>query len=107
MRHQNRPIPGADDRYLHERCKVAPSPDAQERLRRKLHEAANRAGLPAGQLGLVPIDRGGYNDGLIEPGTELPLGTPLRVARRAALDGRRCAARCACIVVLVDFPTSR
>ena len=51
MRHHNRPIPGADDRYLHERCKVAPSPEAQERLKAKLQEAADRAGLSAGQVG--------------------------------------------------------
>ena len=90
MRHRNRPIAAGDqrcfdDRYLHERCLVAPSPEAQERLKDRLREAADRAGLPAGQVGLVPLDRGGFNDGLIKPGTDLPLGTPLRVARRGAL----------------------
>ena len=103
MRHRNRPIPGADDRYLHERCKVAPSPEAQERLKAKLEEAADRAGLAAGQVGLVPLDRGGYNDGLIKPGTDLPLGTPLRVARRGALDRAPLRGQVRVLVVLVDF----
>ena len=103
MRHRNRPIPGADDRYLHERCKVAPSPEAQERLKAKLQEAADRAGLSAGQVGLVPLDRGGYNDGLIKPGTDLPLGTPLRVARRGALERAPLRGQVRVLVVLVDF----
>ena len=103
MRHRNRPIPGADDRYLHERCKVAPSPEAQERLKDKLREAADRAGLSAGQVGLVPLDRGGYNDGLIKPGTDLPLGTPLRVARRGALERAPLRGQVRVLVVLVDF----
>ena len=51
MRHRNRPIPGADDCYLHERCKVAPSPEAQERLKAKLEEMADWAGLSAARLG--------------------------------------------------------
>ena len=95
MRHRNRPIPGADDRYLHERCKVAPSPEAQARLRDKLRDMADRAGLPAGQVGLIPLDRGGYNDGMIRPGSDLPLGTPLRVPRRAALERAPLRGRCA------------
>ncbi len=103
MCHRNRPMPGADDRYLHERCKVAPSPEAQERLKARLKEAADRAGLSAGQVGLVPLDRGGYNDGLIKPGTDLPLGTPLRVARRGALDRAPLRGQVRVLVVLVDF----
>jgi immune inhibitor A len=103
MRHRNRPIPGADDRCLHERCKVAPSPEAQARLRDTLREVADRAGLPAGQVGLVPLDRGGYNDGMIRPGTDLPLGTPLRVARRGALERAPLRGEVRVLVVLVDF----
>jgi len=103
MRHRNRPIPGADDRYLHERCKVAPSPEAQARLRDKLRDMADRAGLPAGQVGLIPLDRGGYNDGMIRPGSDLPLGTPLRVARRAALERAPLRGQVRVLVVLVDF----
>ena len=103
MCHRNRPMPGADDRYLHERCKVAPSPEAQERLKARLKEAADRAGLSAGQVGLVPLDRGGYNDGLIKPGTDLPLGTPLRVARRGALERAPLRGQVRVLVVLVDF----
>jgi hypothetical protein len=100
MRHRHQPNEGADDnRCLHERCLVAPSPDAQERPKDKLRETADRAGLAAGQVGLVPLDRGGFNDGLIKPGTDLPLGTPLRVARRA----RAGAAEGARARVLVDF----
>ena len=108
MRHRNRPIAAGDqrcfdDRYLHERCLVAPSPEAQERLKDRLREAADRAGLPAGQVGLVPLDRGGFNDGLIKPGTDLPLGTPLRVARRGALERAPLRGQVRVLVVLVDF----
>ena len=89
MRHLNRPIPGCDDRYLHERCLVAPSPDAQARLKEKLREAASGAGLSVGQVGLVPLDRGGFNDGLIKPGTELPLGMALTRLASAVRPGGR------------------
>ena len=108
MRHRNRPIAAVDgcrvdDRYLHERCLVAPSPEAQERLKDSLREAADRAGLPAGQVGLLPLDRGGFNDGLIKPGTDLPLGTSLRVARRGALERAPLRGQVRVLVVLVDF----
>jgi immune inhibitor A len=104
MPHRNRPIDGtADDHYLHERCKVAPSPEAQARLKEQLTEAAERAGLSAGQVGLVPLDRGGFNDGLIKPGSDLPLGTPLRVARRDALERAPLRGQVRVLVALVDF----
>lgn len=105
MRHHNRPLDGlSDDQYLHERCKVAPSPEAQARLKERLTEAAARAGLSAGQVGLVPLDRGGFNDGLIKPGSDLPLGTPLRVARRGALERAPLRGQVRVLVVLADFP---
>jgi immune inhibitor A len=103
MRHLNRPIPGCDDAYLHERCLVAPSPEAQARLKERLRDAAGRAGLAPGQVGLVPLDRGGFNDGLIKPGTELPLGMPLRTARRMALERAPLRGQVRVLVVLVDF----
>ena len=51
----------------------------------------------------MPLDRGGYNDGLIKPGTDLPLGTPLRVARRGALERAPLRGQVRVLVVLVDF----
>ena len=51
----------------------------------------------------MPLDRGGYNDGLIVPGTDFPLGTPLRVAQRGALERAPLRGNVRVIVVLVDF----
>ncbi len=51
----------------------------------------------------MPLDRGGFNDGLIKPGTDLPLGTPLRVARRGALERAPLRGQVRVLVVLVDF----
>jgi len=51
----------------------------------------------------VPLDRGGFNDGLIKPGTELPLGMPLRTARRQALERAPLRGQVRVLVVLVDF----
>ena len=103
MRHLNRPIANCDSRYLHERCLVAPSPEAQARLRERLRDVAARAGLSRTRVGLVPQDRAGFNDGLIRPGTDFPVGTPLRVARAGALARAPLRGTVRVLVTLVDF----
>jgi immune inhibitor A len=87
----------------HERCLVAPSPQLRTRLRERLRSAAAGIEIPGRRLALQPQNRPGFNDGLIIPGTELPLGTSLRSARRAAAERAPLRNDVRVIVVLVDF----
>jgi len=87
----------------HERCLVAPSPQLRTRLRERLRSAAASIEIPGRRLALQPQNRPGFNDGLIIPGTELPLGTSLRTARRAAAERAPLRGDVRVIVVLVDF----
>src|SRR5262245_46673313 len=86
-----------------ERCLVAPSPQLRSRLRERLRSAAAGVAIPGRRLALQPQNRPGFNDGLIIPGTELPLGTSLRTARRAAASRAPLRNDVRVIVVLVDF----
>ena len=52
---------------------------------------------------IQPQKRPGFNDGLIIPGTEYPLGTPLGTVRRAAAARAPLRGAVRVIVVLVDF----
>lgn len=54
-------------------------------------------------MAIEPQNRPGFNDGLIIPGTELPLGTPLRTVRRQAASRAPLRGAVNVIVVLVDF----
>ena len=56
-----------------------------------------------GRVALQPHQRPGFNDGLIIPGTEYPLGTPLGRLRRAAATRAPLRGDVRVIVVLVDF----
>ena len=56
-----------------------------------------------GRLVVEPQKRPGFNDGLILPGSEYPLGTSLRAVRRAAADRAPLRGLVRVIVVLVDF----
>jgi immune inhibitor A len=85
-----------------DRCLVAPSPQIRRQIRDRLR-AASAEIAPMGPVALRPQNRPGFNDGLIVPGQEFPLGTPLEsvrsmAARRAPLRGD-----VRVIVVLVDF----
>jgi immune inhibitor A len=59
--------------------------------------------MPGRRLALQPQNRPGFNDGLIIPGTDLPLGTSLRAARGTAAMRAPLRNQIRVIVVLVDF----
>jgi immune inhibitor A len=88
-----------------ERCLVAPSPQLRSRIRERLRSvaAATADFVPARRIAIQPQNRPGLNDGLIVPGTEFPLGTPLRTVRRAAAERAPLRGDINVIVVLVDF----
>ncbi len=62
-----------------------------------------RASAWAAGSSIQPQKRPGFNDGLIIPGTEYPLGTPLGTVRRAAAARAPLRGAVRVIVVLVDF----
>ena len=87
-----------------ERCLVAPAPQLRARIRERLRRASD-AGIAAGRrLAIRSQNRPGFNDGLIIPGTEFPLGTGVRGVRRAAAERAPLRGDVRVIVVLVDFP---
>ena len=89
-------------------CRVPPAPELRHRLREEFEEAKERAGaLLAPRLRMTETDRVGFNDGLIYPGTNFPVGTTAEVARRAALERAPLRGIVRVIVVLVDFPDKR
>jgi immune inhibitor A len=88
-----------------ERCLVAPSPQIRARIRERLRSVGAAAAefAPGRRLAIQPQNRPGFNDGLIVPGSEFPLGTPLRAVRRAAAARAPLRDQVRVIVVLVDF----
>src|SRR6187431_3335193 len=89
-----------------QRCLVAPHPNLKKKLdvaMKKLSAVTSRGVLNNRVVMGRPYKPVGFNDGLIYPGTEFPVGTPAAVARSAAasLGPLRGAVRV--IVVLVDF----
>jgi len=88
-----------------QRCCVAPAPDLQDRIRHELETLkANAPALISDMLGIKSKKRVGFNDGLIVPGSELPLGTPPSVARAVALDRAPAMKKTLnVLVVLVEF----
>ena len=88
-----------------ERCLVAPSPQLRNRIRERLRSAAAATAdfAPGRRMAMQPQNRPGFNDGLIIPGTELPLGTSLRTVRRQAASRAPLRGSVNVIIVLVDF----
>jgi immune inhibitor A len=87
-----------------ERCLVAPSPLLRAKIRERLRTVNADVALAGRRLVAEPQNRRpGFNDGLIIPGTELPLGSPLAAARRAAARRAPLRNNVRVIVVLVDF----
>ena len=87
------------------RCAVAPSPDLDERIKEALELLRSQADdllSPRLRLRLEP-QRPGYNDGLIVPPEEFPVGTPLDVIRNAAADRAPLRGTVRVVVVLVEF----
>jgi immune inhibitor A len=86
-------------------CAVAPHPDLKERIKGAVEEM--RAGaddllVPRIRVRVEP-NRPGFNDGLIVPPEEFPVGTPLPVLASAAADRAPLRGTVRIIVVLVEF----
>jgi immune inhibitor A len=86
------------------RCSVAPHPKLQKKIDKAI--AKMRKDAPDGMEELVSLreqTRVGFNDGLIIPGTELPLGTPPMAAKNFALERAPLRGDVRVIVVLAEF----
>ena len=87
-----------------QRCMVAPHPALRARINQEL--ASIRTSGDSSIAALVRASeprRLGYNDGVIIPPDEFPLGTPMSVIRDAALERAPLRGVLRVIVVLVDF----
>lgn len=86
-------------------CAVQASPELLEQWNQKLagaNEGVLDAGLPSLRLQREPR-RLGFNDGVIVPPEEFPVGTPLSVITRTAADRAPLRGTVRVAVVLVDF----
>ena len=86
------------------RCMVAPAP----RVRQEIGEALDRIGkagfsLSGHSFSFGPPNRLGFNDGVIIPGAEFPLGTAPSRVRAAAAERAPLRGALQVIVVLVEF----
>jgi immune inhibitor A len=86
-----------------ERCLVAPSPQLRAKIRERLRSVTASVELAGRRVVAQPQNRPGFNDGLIIPGTEFPLGAPLDMVRRAAATRAPLRDNVRVVVVLVDF----
>jgi immune inhibitor A len=94
----------ADPLDLRERCCVAPSPELRERMVQELHALSEARDVNfGGRIVVEPQKRTGFNDGMILPGSEYPLGTPRSVVRSAAALRSPLRGSVRVIIVLVDF----
>jgi immune inhibitor A len=97
------PLP-PDPLDLRERCCVAPSPELRDRIVKHLRDLGDTRDLNlGGRIVIEPQKRAGFNDGLIVPGSEYPLGTPLRLVRSAAATRAPLRGSVRVIIVLVEF----
>jgi immune inhibitor A len=87
-----------------QRCVVAPHPDLREKIREEIRSIKARRDTVIGIFArAAEPQRPGFNDGLIIPGVQFPLGTPLSVIRNAAAERAPLRGIVRVIVVLVDF----
>src|SRR5262245_48189576 len=86
-------------------CAVAPSPELKERLKADLEDAKRRSASPLAES--FAIARGprrlGFDDGVIMPPDQLPVGTPYAAIRATAADRAPLRGAVRVIVVLVQF----
>ncbi len=86
-------------------CAVAPSPELKERLRTDLAEAQKRSKSPLAES--FALARGprrlGFDDGVIVPPDQFPVGTPYGSIRAAAAERAPLRGAVRVIVVLVQF----
>jgi immune inhibitor A len=93
-----------DPEELRQRCCVAPSPALRERMVQRLRELSEARDINfGGPIVVQPQKRPGFNDGLIVPGSEYPLGTPAHVVRSAAATRAPLRGTVRVIVVLAEF----
>lgn len=88
----------------HDRCCVSPSPDLKKKIDKAIERM--RKAAPDGMEDLVTLrnkPRVGFNDGLIIPGTELPLGTPPMAARNFVAQRSPLTGDVRVVVVLAEF----
>lgn len=85
------------------KCCVAPAPDLAEKLKTQLEKLRARAGMLAPMLRVRQPERIGFNDGLIYPGSQFPVGTPAAVARSSGADRAPLRGDVRVVVVLVEF----
>lgn len=84
-------------------CAVAPSPDLKNRLKAQLAQIHSGAAIGA-NFGLAPYSRPlGFDDGVIIPPDQFPLGTSRRSIAGAAAERAPLRGAVRVIVVLVDF----
>ena len=86
-----------------ERCLIPPSPELRERMKDELERLQEVLSLSGPEIHMGEAKRPGLNDGLIIPGDQFPLGTPLEVVRSAAAERAPLRGLVRVIVVLVDF----
>jgi immune inhibitor A len=86
-------------------CAVAPHPDAKARLKAELADVRKRAASPfAESLRLARTPRRlGFDDGVIIPPDQLPVGTPFSAISRTAADRAPLRGAVRVIVVLTQF----
>jgi immune inhibitor A len=85
-------------------CAVAPSPELKERIKAELAGARTRAAPLANLLGIAKGPRPlGFDDGVILPPDQFPVGTPFATMRSAAADRSPLRGAVRVIVVLVQF----
>lgn len=84
---------------------VAPSPELNEKIRKEIQAMRGRKDSVLSPLRLKASEPryDGFNDGMIIPPSDFPLGTPPSVIRNAALDRAPLRGTIQVIVVLVDF----
>lgn len=84
-------------------CAVAASPELREKLKAEL-AATRRSGALSGIFGLSRAPRPfGFDDGVIIPPDQYPLGTPMRSIRAAAAERAPLRGTLRVVVVLVQF----
>lgn len=92
---------------LHQTCAVPPSPQLRAQWARALEGANEAAALTDGAAPFLRIERDprpvGFNDGVIVPPEDFPVGTPLMAIRSAAGDRAPLRGTVRVAVVLVDF----
>jgi immune inhibitor A len=86
-------------------CAVAPSPELKERMKADLADARKRSKSPlADVFGMAKRPRHlGFDDGVIVPPEQFPVGTPFSTIRGAAAERAPLRGTTRVIVVLVQF----